>query len=273
MPFEMQAVLGKCDVDDYRVLAQITASYIALTDDKEMDQVLSHLEEEQTDERKAAVTRRLEADIRYYGSSEAAHWTRRFTRDDQPAGVSAYEILDDISKRLKVRQRTLGTLEARLERLVRAVTEKTFFKLNPEQQRELFEKAGISKEQQRVIFDQVKENKVLFFPILYSVLGREVVAKLVEGLAIAVVGQFLGREAAKQLIRQLATKFPWWAEWLGPIVWALSLSWLAFDLQGPAYRKTVPAMLYLGIVSLRDGPEEPNFWEPDEPQDDQDDDN
>jgi len=36
-------------------------------------------------------------------------------------------------------------------------------------------------------------------------------------------------------------------------MWVLSGTWLAIDLQGPAYRKTVPICLYLGVVAMRDG--------------------
>ncbi|MNP77743.1 hypothetical protein D3C76_1752300 [compost metagenome] len=48
-----------------------------------------------------------------------------------------------------------------------------------------------------------------------------------------------------------------WLNALGPWMWALSAAWLAFDVQGPAYRKTVPICLYLGVVGLRDGLETP----------------
>ena len=68
-------------------------------------------------------------------------------------------------------------------------------------------------------------------------------------------------EIAEELFKNLAARFPWWAEWLGPIVWGLSLGWLAIDLQGSANRKTIPVLLYLGIVGLRDGPEDGEaFW-------------
>ena len=139
--------------------------------------------------------------------------------------------------------------------------EKTFFGLSPERQRELFEKAGIGKDQQKEFFEKLKGNKAHFIPFLLSILGPEITKKVIEGIVISVIATYLGREGAKELFKNLALRFPLWAEWLGPIVWGLSLGWLTLDLQGAAYRKTIPVLLYLGIVGLRDGPEEgPSFW-------------
>jgi hypothetical protein len=47
-----------------------------------------------------------------------------------------------------------------------------------------------------------------------SILGPEITAKLVQGLAVLAISQFIGKEAARKLIEQLATKFPWWSNWL-----------------------------------------------------------
>lgn len=58
------------------------------------------------------------------------------------------------------------------------------------------------------------------------------------------------------MLKQIMIRFPWLAQFLGPIAWAASLGWLAIDLCGPAFRKTIPIMLTLGLVALRDGPAE-----------------
>jgi len=110
-------------------------------------------------------------------------------------------------------------------------------------------------------FDKIKNNKAHFLPLLLSVLGPEITATIVQGLAITTIAAFMGRKAAEELFKNLIARFPWWAEWLGPIVWGLSWGWLAIDLQGASNRKTIPVLLYLGIVGLRDGPEEGEaFW-------------
>lgn len=92
-------------------------------------------------------------------------------------------------------------------------------------------------------------------PIIFKVLGPKVATSIIEVVIISLIAQIIGREAAKVLVKELVKRNPW-INVLGPIMWALSGAWLAFDLQGPAFRKTVPICLYLGIVALRDGAED-----------------
>jgi len=181
---------------------------------------------------------------------------RYILNKEEPAGVSIDEIITDVSKKIKISQKILGSTEAKLERLAKGVAERTFFSLSPEQQRELFAKAGIGKEQQDEFFKKLKNNKALFFPLVLSILGPKILEELIVGLVVAVIAKFSSKKVAQELLKQFVSKFPWWAEWLGPIVWALNLGWLAYDLQGPAFRKTIPSLLYLGLVCIRDGFEE-----------------
>ena len=92
-------------------------------------------------------------------------------------------------------------------------------------------------------------------------LGKEITLELIKNLIISVVAKIIGKKAAEKLIAEILKKFPWWGEWLGPIMWSISIGWLAIDLLGPAYRKTIPILLYFGTVGLRDGPEDgDDFW-------------
>lgn len=261
MPYEITPLLLKCDANDYSVLISQIDSYVNFSSDSELKELLIAYKRNATNGSKYALAKVLEREIRYIGSSEIAYAIRKIKGNDCPAGVSIHEVIDDVSKKLKVKQRLLGTPEAKVERLVKWVVEKTFFALKLEQQRELFEKAGVGKGQQEAFFEKIKNNKTYFLPLLLSLLGPEITATIVQGLAITAMAAFMGRKAAEELFKNLAARFPWWAEWLGPIVWGLSLGWLAIDLQGAANRKTIPVLLYLGIVGLRDGPEDGEaFW-------------
>lgn len=255
MGYEATELLLKCDVDDYAILISQISSYVNFSSDTELKELLVRYKNEPNTSNKIRLAKTVEREIRYVGSADVAYAFRKIFKDEEPAGVSMREIIDNVSVKLKVKQKQLGGIEARLERLVRQAAENTFLSMNPEQQRKLFEESGIGREQQNEFFNRLKDNKATLLPLLMSVLGPEVTAKLVQGLAILAISQFIGKEAAKKIIEQLATKFPWWSNWLGPIVWGLSLSWLAFDLQGAANRKTIPILLYLGLVGLRDGPE------------------
>lgn len=251
----------KCNAADFALLISQIDSYVNLSDDAGLKTLLREYELYDNDGRKLALAKAIEREIRYVGSADVAYAFRKITQKEEPYGISIHEIITDVSKKLKVKQKLVGSPEATLERLVKAAVEKTFFAMTEAQQRELFMKAGVGKGQQDEFFDKIKSNKAHFLPLLLSLLGPEITLTIVQSIAISALAAFLGRKAAEELFKNLAARFPWWAQWLGPIVWGLSLSWLAFDLQGAAFRKTIPLTLYLGIVGLRDGPEEgETFW-------------
>lgn len=263
MAYELTNLLMKCELEDFYFLAKQTDSYINFSSDEKLNGYIKLFESDQSNRNsKIALSKFLEKEIRYAGSSDVAFAFRKYFKSEDVAGVSIYEIIDDVSKVLKVKQKFIGNAESQLERLTKAVVEKTFLSLKEEEQRELLEKAGVNKAAREEFFKKFKDNKTRFLPLLLSIVGPEVTATLIQGIAITALAAFIGREAAKKLIEALATKFPWWAQWLGPIVWGLSLSWTAYDIQGGANRKTIPILVYLGIVGLRDGPEDgDDFWE------------
>ncbi|NVI84059.1 hypothetical protein [Janthinobacterium sp. BJB401] len=261
MPYEITSLLLKCESDDFSFLVKQIGSHINFTSDSELKSLLSDYVTYPSVGIKTRLCCCIEREIRYLGSSDMAYAIRKLRYHEEPAGVSIHEVIEDVSSRLKVKQKPLGSPESKVERLVKWAAEKTFFAMTPEQQRDMFDKAKINKEQQNKFFDKIKENKTRFLPFLLSVLGPEITGTIVVGLGTAALATFLGKKAAEELIKHIITKFPLWAEWLGPVVWGLSIGWLAYDLQGAAMRKTVPLLLYLGIVGLRDGPEDGEaFW-------------
>jgi len=258
----MIPLLFKATTEDYAFLVERIDSYVNLTSDKELKSALADYQNTNDHMAKVRLVRLLEREIRYLGSADIAYAFRKMTSDDEVAGVSFHEIVDDVSEKLKVKQRLVGSVEAKVERVVRATVEKTFFSLTPEQQRDLFRKAGVDKAKQDEIFQGLARNKTAFLPLLFTILGPELTLAIVQGLAISALAVVIGRKAAEALIKNLVGRVPWLAQWLGPIVWTLSLGWLAVDLQGSAFRKTIPIVLYLGIIGLRDGPEEgEGFWQ------------
>ncbi len=261
MGYQLTELLLKCNEADYDLLIKQIDSYVNLSSDKELKQLLDSYIEDKSEERKLALAKILEREIRYIGSSEIAYAYRKIIKNEELAGVDVHEIINDVSKKLKLKQRKIGSLEAKIERLVKANVERTFFKMTPDQQRELFNKSGVSVDHQDEILTRLKQNKAQFLPILLSVLGPKVTMTLVQTIAVSALAAFIGRKAAEELIKNILARFPWFANILGPVVWGVSLSWLAIDLQSAAYRKTIPVLMYLGIVALRDGPEDgEDFW-------------
>lgn len=261
MAYQLTSLFSKCTTADFAMLISQIDSYVNLSADAELRGLLDDFEKQESSAARSQLEKTLEREIRYLGSADVAYAYRKLTSNEEPSGVSFDEIISDVSSKLKIKQKLVGSIESKVERIVKFTVEKLFFSMSPEEQRELFTKAGVGKGQQEDFFNRVKDNKAHFLPILLSILGPEVTLVIVQGLAISALAAVIGRKAAEQLIKNLLARFPWWAEWLGPIVWGLSLSWLALDLQGSAYRKTIPIVIYLGIVGLRDGPEEgATFW-------------
>lgn len=258
----MLNLLQKCTTADFAVLISRIRGVVNLSADKELAGLLANLEEDESDENRLDLAKAVEREVRYLGSADVAYAYRKLASTEDPAGVGIHEIIDDVSTKLKVKQKLVGGVEAKIERLVRAVVEKTFFAMTDDEQRKLFAQSGVGQGNVEDLFQHLKNNKAQLLPLLLSTLGPEVTLVLVQSLAVTALAAFIGRKAAEELFKNLAARFPWWAEWLGPIVWGVSLTWLAFDLQGPASRKTIPILLYLGIVALRDGPEDgAAFWE------------
>ena len=249
----MEIILRKCKNADFEYLSKVLDSYLSFTNDSRRKELLTLSQSSESS--KAELISLVDKQIRYYGSSDVAYFKRSVVGEND-GGISASEIIEDVCNKLKVPIKHGGSNEARLERLVNSVVEKELLSKSPEELAEAFEKIGVGKADRHLILEHLKKNgKATVLPILVEVLGPKVALGIIETIIFSLIAQIIGREAAKQLVKELAKRNPW-LNALGPIMWALSGAWLAFDLQGPAYRKTVPICLYLGIVALRDGPED-----------------
>ncbi|CAB3665435.1 hypothetical protein [Paraburkholderia rhynchosiae] len=245
----MKAILNKCEKADFDYISSVLDSYFSLTDDKELKRLLSVSEADPAAMKSMIAL--MDKQIRYYASSDVAYLTR-LVFSDEP-GVSADELVQDVCDKLKVNIKMGGSVEAKLERLVAATVEKELSSKSPEDLAKAFEKMGIAETKRELIMQHLKANgKVAILPIVMEILGPKITLGIIETIIVTLIAQIIGREAAKQLIKELLKRNPW-INALGPILWLLSGTWLAIDLQGPAFRKTIPITLYLGIVALRDG--------------------
>lgn len=261
----MKTVLEKCEIADFEFLIGTLNCWfnLAVFDNNKLKDLLAEYCNDQSKQNHKKLLTQIEGTTRYLGSHDIAYVFRWMFKPE--AGVKVDEIIRDIAFKLKIKLRA-GTTEARLERLVRGVVEKTLSKLKPADLRKLFEENNVGPDKIEEFFTALDRHvKHLVFPVMIQVIGVKTVSKMIPQIVVPVIAAFIGREAAKQLVKELAKRFPWWAEWLGPVAWTISIGWLVFDLLGPAYRKTIPVILYLGIVSLRDGPEDGDaFWEEEE---------
>ncbi len=252
----MQEVLAPLQIPDYHFLIGIIESPFNLTDDRKLKSLLETLEKESgsdeadkesTQKHRDALNQKLEKEIRYLGSSDVAYFVRQWTTGD--AGVSFQEIIRDVAKTLKVKAPQMGTEREMLEALVTEYATKQFADLPDEEKQRMLESLGV--EQERASRFIKKSAGVFALPMLIEAFGSLVVNGLIKNIIFGLIGKIIGHQLAMRLFNFILGRFPWWVAWIGPVAWTVSLGWTAFDIQGPAYRKTVPVILYLGLCSMR----------------------
>lgn len=248
----MKDIITKCTREDFHYLSEILDSYLSFTNDKRRKELLSASETHA--ESREQLIALMDRQIKYYGSSDIAYLKRAFFSNDGSLG--AREIVEDVCQKLKVTIKLGGSTESRLERLISAVVEKELLSKSPEELSAAFKKMGIGDVDRDLVLEHLKNNgKIAILPILVQILGPKITLGIIESIIVSLITKIIGQKAATELVKELMKRNPW-INSIGPVVWVLSGAWLAFDLQGPAFRKTVPICLYLGIVALRDGKED-----------------
>lgn len=246
----MQSVLAKCELADLAFLVGLLRSPVSFSDDLALAEALARYRHTGAPRDRRRLTRLLEREIRYAGSADLAYCARWLLQGE--GGVSPNEIVDDVAQRLKVKVRPVGPLHARLEHLARATVEKELLRLSPEEQRLLLEQSGIGpKAARRAVSRLKRQGPLIALPVMLRIAGLGSAERLAPTLVMRTIAVLVGRDTAKELVKVMSTRFPWWGQWLGPVAWGASGAVVALDLQGPAYRKTIPVMLYLGLVSMR----------------------
>lgn len=253
VPSPLERILLNAEDADLEFVVGVLNNPIAFSADGVMQGALRRFDREHSYEAKRALAEILDREIRYAGSSDLAYLFRWLRSDD--AGVRPETLLADVAGKLNVKLRSIGTFEAKLQRLVESVVEKELFQMTPEEQQQLISSQGLGLSTTAELLRHLKQKGPIGgVPLLITLAGREAGEKIATTLVIRVITVILGRHAAAQLMKTLAARFPWWADWIGPAAWAVTGAWIAHDLQGPAFRKTIPVTLYLGLVMQRDYP-------------------
>ncbi|MEZ4700027.1 MAG: hypothetical protein R2834_06835 [Rhodothermales bacterium] len=243
----MHDLLSQLQAADYAFLNGLIESPLNATDDHGLAERLTRFERDPSDENRAELTARLEQEIRYLGSSDLAYAYRKF--QGREPGVPFQEIVRDVARVLKVQVGSMGTDAELLRHVVETYVTREFSQLTPEEQQELLVSLGV--EQERAASFIKKSAGVFALPLMIQAFGTLVVDGLIKRVIFGAIGAIIGRQLAMRLFDFIARQFPWWVAWIGPTAWTLSLGWTAFDILGPAMRKTIPIVLYLGLCQLR----------------------
>lgn len=250
MGYELTSLLNRCTKDDVEFFISTIDSYFNFTDDKELKLLNKNWDGRGTIP--LVLNHKIEKEIRYLGSNDLAY-ARRKLMGYVPAGVSIDEIIDDLCELLKIEIPRNDTLEARLEIFAGKVIDDQFSKLSDERKRQILEGMDFDKHHLHEIIDRVINKKEMLLPVILPLLAKPLSAELIQVLIINIIALFIGEVAARQLVIQIVTKFPVLSAWLGPLALVAGGGWMVFDITGPASRKTIPLVLYLGVLSFRDG--------------------
>lgn len=252
----MKSVLQKCNQEDIEYISQVLDNYASFTDDTKRKELVKDYRILHPINRKELITL-LDKQIRYFGSSDIAYLFRSIFNNE--GGVSAIELINDVYKKMKIPLKNSSSVEFLLERLAISVVDKELASKKPEELYKAFKEMGITDQESKLLLSYMKENgSIIVLPIIFKLLGQKAAMKIVENVLVSVISSFLGATVGRQVATEILKKNPL-INMLGPVVWVVSGTWVIYDIQGPAFRKTIPICLYLGIVSLRDGLEKKSF--------------
>ncbi|MDE2835413.1 MAG: hypothetical protein OXM02_12975 [Bacteroidota bacterium] len=249
----MQDILSDLAPEDYRFLIGIIQGPLKPCTSLKAD--VEELVASQSEGVRRRLVSSLENEIRYLGSSDLAYQFRRAM--GQVPGRSFRSIVKDTARYLKVPLPTMNTERAMVTFLAQDYATQQFGQLPENQQQRILEELGVERE--RALTFLKKASGVFAGPVLIEAFGLVVVQGLIKTVLFGMVAKTIGRQLAVRLFAYLFARVPWWAGWISPAAWTLSLSWAALNLQGPARRKTVPIVLFLGMCCLRDGAEAADY--------------
>lgn len=197
-----------------------------------------NFEPEARDLKSLAAAQEMAKYLRREGSNDIPTWVLRFGD-----GVAYEEVVCDVGEKLKARGVSPSNTVSRNEELI---IEKVFADTLD----------AMSEEEKRVLFRSMKldvkdvpfaSSAAVLMPILLRQFGGFATYRLAVIIANmvsrALLGSGLSLATNVVITRTVGTL-------LGPIGWIATGAWLAFDLAGPAFRKTVPAVLYVAALRL-----------------------
>ena len=244
----MKELLTILTPTDYRFLAGVMESPLNQTNDSRFQEMVEALEEDDSQENREAIEALFEEDFRYLGSSELMYVFRSLTGNER--GAPFQTIVREVARSLKVDSNLLGSDREIVERLAEGYATQQFAGLPPDDQQKMLEELGVEADKAKAFI--ARSAGVFALPMLIEAFNIVIVQGLIKTIIFGTIAKIIGSQLASKLFAFLVARMPWWVSWIGPAAWTLSLGWTALDLQGPAKRKTIPIVLYLGLCSLRE---------------------
>lgn len=156
-------------------------------------------------------------------------------------GVTYHEILVDVAKRVGVKFNKNSPSESIEVLLVQKIFEDAWERLSPADREKFIREAGLNG-----VVNVLSPGPIVTVAIL-SVLkvGGFATYKFMV-IIVHSVWRFLFGYGLPFMASPILTKGM--SVFIGPIGWAIACGWVAFDLLGPAFRVTVPAVLQIALI-------------------------
>jgi len=197
---------------------------------------------------KEALCSIIDEELRYAGSSDIAFFLRNLCGSH--GAIEGTELIADVARKLKVKLEPVASMEDKLASLLQRFFEKSVSEMSLEELEQCLGSSRVSEAKKKEILWQVERSAMSSLPaILIMVLGKVVVKQLLQDLVYLYVVKYATKEAGKIAAREFGKRVS--SSYLGPIGLGITIGWSIFDLQGPAFRNTMPAVLYLGVMILR----------------------
>lgn len=155
-------------------------------------------------------------------------------------GVSYDEVVMDVGKKLKAPVAETNATEENEQLILLKMFEDALERMSDEEKRVMFRSMGMSERDIPVgaITTAILQSLLRQFGGFYIYQISVIVANMVSR---AILGAGLSFATNAAITRAVGTL-------LGPIGWIATGLWLAIDLAGPAYRKTVPAVIHIALL-------------------------
>ncbi len=157
-------------------------------------------------------------------------------------GTFYRDILQDVCDRLKVNYHKGSSIQTIEMNLLQKALEDSFEKLNADQRAEVLSALG-----EENATNLTSTAAIAAAPLLLRTSGFAAykwALIIVNGILRQSIGRGLSFGANIALTRTLSVA-------VGPVGLALTAAWTAYDLAGPAYRVTVPSVLYVAALRLQ----------------------
>ncbi|OOR98974.1 hypothetical protein B0187_06865 [Haemophilus paracuniculus] len=154
-------------------------------------------------------------------------------------GVPYKEILCEVCKQLKVNFNENSDVKLIEQNLLMKILEDSLGQLNEEDRKELAEELGLDNT------NNIKTQALLgVFQAIFKKGGFKsyiLINRLVNLILKKLIGRGLPAAGNRLLMKFLKVLS-------GPIGWTLNVAWTAYDISGPAYRVTIPAVIQVAYL-------------------------